>query len=58
MKSSLPAPSLLGPAPESVTRSHLVPFGYLTDDLPSGWIDSGECLLADGVMPLVVYEDL
>lgn len=58
MKLPLPAPILLSPAPREVTGSHLVPFSYLADDFPGGWINSGERFLADSVVPLIVYEDL
>ena len=36
----------------------LVSFSYLTEDFSGGWIDGGECFLADSIVPLIVYEDL
>ena len=44
--------------PLEVTGSHLAPFCDLADDLSRGRVDGGESFLADGVMPLIVNEDL
>ena len=36
----------------------LVSFLDLSDDFPSGWVDSGECLSTNGLVEFVVVEDL